>query len=252
MLYSLLKPDKDGCTHGCLCPQQQGVLQHHKVSKPPSSPPQAEVLMSPTQTAVICANPASNSPSNISPVTCLHHRVTGMVPWCPGENGTKTIPAQCVQAGLGHWEAGLLHGLSQTFFPSPEPCRLLSGLWAGQSPCRTGYKRMQESCDGAAATCPSKSLQKREETQSSHFHRKGNPLTIQDMSQQQETEAEKMQLLHFAAESGRGWAEGDGAPRRTGELCTASLLSPAAAAAPHCLYILPAHGFHFLLESGKL
>lgn len=61
-------------------------------------------------------------------------------------------------------------------FPAPKPCRLLSGLWTGQSPCGTGYKkRMQEGCDGVAATCPSKSLleiQKKEETASSHFHRK--------------------------------------------------------------------------------
>lgn len=61
-------------------------------------------------------------------------------------------------------------------FPAPKPCRLLSGLWAGQSPCGTGYKkRMQEGCDGAAPTCRSKSLlemQKKEETEPSHFHRK--------------------------------------------------------------------------------
>lgn len=87
--------------------------------------------MSPTQRAVTCASPTSNSPSNISPVTCLqaalHHGVTGMVPRCPGENGTKTIPAQCVQAGLGHWEAGLLHGLSQTHLPIPRT--LKAPLW---------------------------------------------------------------------------------------------------------------------------
>lgn len=48
------------------------------------------------------------------------------------------------------------------------------------------------------------------------------PLTIQDMSQHHKTEAEEMQLLHFAAESGRGWAGGDAAQGGRGELCTAS------------------------------
>jgi len=78
------------------------------------------------------------------------------------------------------------------------------------------------------------------------------PLTVQNTSQHQETEAEKMQLLHFAAESGRGRAGGDGAPGRRGELCTASPRS--AAGARHCLFMLPTHGFHFLLvgRGGKL
>lgn len=145
MLYSLLMPDKTGSTHGHLYLQQQGVVEHHKVSGPPSSPPQVEVLMSPTQTAATCANPTynTNSASNISPAltnaipltpssaTCLqaalHHRMTGMFPRCTGESGTKTIPAQCVQAGLGHWEAGLLHGLSQTCLPSPKT--LQTAVW---------------------------------------------------------------------------------------------------------------------------
>lgn len=72
------------------------------------------------------------------------------------------------------------------------------------------------------------------------------PLTVQDTSQHQETEAEKMQLLHCVAESGRGWAGGSGALGRRGELCTASLSS--GAGTPRCLFILLARGFHFLLE----
>lgn len=150
--------------------------------------------MTPTHTAVTCANPTShtNSPSSTGPalahtfplaprpVACFQvwHGVSGMFSRSTGENGTKTIPAQYVQAGLGHWEAELLHGLSQTHLPSPRLCRLLSGLWAGQSPRGRGYKkRMQEACDRAAATNPPKSLlemQKREETGFSQFHRKGS------------------------------------------------------------------------------
>lgn len=60
------------------------------------------------------------------------------------------------------------------------------------------------------------------------------PLTIQDTSQHQETEAEKLQLLHFAAESGSGWAGGDGEVRAA-EVSSALLL-----VAPCCLFILPA------------
>lgn len=197
ILYSLLTPDKADSTYRYLYPQQQGVVQHHKASGPPSSPPHVEALMSPTQTAVTCANAMSNtnSPLNINPAlkdifllapspatglqAALHHRVTGASPrWCPGENGTKTIPAQYVQAGLGHWETGLLHGLSQTHLPCPRalqtPVRILGrtkSLWAGYK------KRIQEGCEEAAAMCPSKSLlemQKREEAESSHFPRKGN------------------------------------------------------------------------------
>lgn len=207
--------------------------------------------MSPTQRAVSCANPVFNtsSPSHTgsaqthafppapSPATCPQaapcQRVPGMLPQCTGENGTKAIPAQCAQAGPGHWEAGLLHSLSKRRFPVPVPCRLLPVLWAGQSPTRRGYKQeTQEGCDRATAVGPSKSLlemQKRarnwiislpQERQPERF-----PLTIQDTSQHQKTKAEKMQPLHFAAESGRGWAGGDGAPGRRGELCTASLHS---------------------------
>lgn len=141
-------------------PQQQGVVQHHKASGPlPASHHRAEVLMSPTQTAVTCANPVSNtnSPSNMgpaltdtfplapSPAVCLqaapHRRVTGMFPWCPGENGTKAIPAQCVQAGLGHWEAELLHGLSQTHLPSPRA--LQAPVWTlGRT--KSLWDRLQE------------------------------------------------------------------------------------------------------------
>lgn len=57
----------------------------------------------------------------------------------------KLIPAWCAQAGLGHWEAGVLHSLSPAQISSP--CGFLPGLWSGQSPSGMGYKqRTQEGC----------------------------------------------------------------------------------------------------------
>lgn len=166
-----------------------------------------------------------------------------------GPSGFQPIVHKLVQ-GTGRQNCSI--ALPKHSFPAPVPCRLLPGLWEVQSPSSAGSKqRTQEHCDRAPAH-PSKSLLEmqnrarnwilslpQERQQPEKF-----PLTIQDMSQHQETEEEKMHLLHFADESGRGWAGGNGALGRRCELCTASLHS--AAGAPCSLYILPASGFHFL------
>lgn len=130
----------------------------------------------------------------------------------------------------------------------------------GIVPSGTGCKQStQEGCNRALAVGPSKGLQMEKRArnwihsflqarqQAERFF-----LTIQDTSQDQSADAEKMQPLHFAADSGRGWAVDDGALDTRGELCAASLLS--IDGVPQCLFIPLACSFHFLLgkRGGKL
>lgn len=139
------------------------VWSNTRCLKFPAAHSRAKGLVSPTQTAVTSANPMSNtsSPSNMgsalthafpptpSSATCpqaaSRQRVPGMLSQCAGDNGVKAIPDQCAQAGLGHWEAGLLHGLSQVHLSSPSPLQdpaWTSGrkesLWNGSQAEDTG------------------------------------------------------------------------------------------------------------------